>query len=185
MQEANGKKLHPKINPADLNTETGVTKVIEIANQIVLDKISTDNKILSSPKTVFISRANEDAAIAEDLSKDLKGSEIEVLMGDSSIDSRQMAQATIINNIQESDLFIALWSKHYALSPWCYDELSLALKRAANKSINVWMFCLDNTQIVPTEARKLRAIRTTSVMGLLRVTRELLSKIAEEEPSEE
>jgi nucleoside phosphorylase len=178
-------KLHPKINPADLNSETGITKVIEIANQIILDKLSTDNKMLSRPKTVFISRANEDAAIAEDLSKDLKSSDITVLMGESSIDSRQMVQATIVNNIEESDLFIALWSKHYALSRWCYDELALALKRAANKSINVWMFCLDNTQIVPSEARKLRAIRITSVMGLLRVTRELLSKIAEEEPSEE
>jgi len=177
-------KLHPKINPSELDREAGVNRVIEIANQIILDRISTDNKILSTPKTVFISRANEDAAIADDLSKALKNSEIEVLMGDSSIDSRQMAQATISNNIQESELFIALWSRHYALSPWCYDELNLALKRSDKGSINIWMFCLDNTQIVPTEARKLRAIRITSVMGLLRVTKELLSKIGEEKPSE-
>jgi nucleoside phosphorylase len=126
--------LHPKINPTVMGSEVSIRKVIEIANQVILDRVSFENRILSTPKTVFISRAKEDAAIAESLSNDLKNSNIEVLMGDRLIGPRQMARASIEQAIRKSQLFISLWSKNYALSPWCYDELVFALELAQKRT---------------------------------------------------
>src|SRR5262249_964032 len=57
-------ELHPKIAPTILDSQDGIEKVVEIANQLIVDRVAFENKILSTPKTVFISRAKDDAAVA-------------------------------------------------------------------------------------------------------------------------
>lgn len=167
-------KLHPKIDAAILNSEDGIDKVIEIANQLLMDKLAYKNISLSAPNGVFISRAKEDAVIADKLMKYLNASGFDVLLGDGTISPHQMAQASIEQAIQKSDIFVLLWSKYYALSPWCYDELALSLEQSKNRGTVIWLFCLDDTPIVPKGARKLRPIRVNSADELLRVTKELL-----------
>ncbi len=169
-------KLHPKIDPAILESEDGVSKVIEIANQLLIDKVSSESKMLSAPETVFISRAKEDADLADKLSRELKKARIKVLMGDALFQEHQGIEAAIERDIQESDLFIILWSKNYALSPWCYNELESALEHLRNEQLVIWLFTLDDTPILPRKARKLRAIRITSEQELLSLAGELLKQ---------
>jgi TIR domain len=57
--------------------------------------------------------------------------------------------------IYSANVFIAIWSKEYACSDWCFDELTLALQRQAAGKLKVWILCVDNTRIIPPAARNL------------------------------
>lgn len=57
--------------------------------------------------------------------------------------------------LYQSDVFIALWCREYACSPWCFDELEVALGLQVEGRLSVWMLCLDETRIVPPKARPL------------------------------
>ncbi|HYH98956.1 toll/interleukin-1 receptor domain-containing protein [Hyalangium sp.] len=57
--------------------------------------------------------------------------------------------------IHSANVFIALWCKEYACSPWCFDELELALKRHSQGVLNLWILCVDDTRIVPPGIRNL------------------------------
>jgi nucleoside phosphorylase len=172
--------LHPKIDVKALSRANGVEKVIEIANQLLIDAVSFESGNLSGARTVFISRAKEDATIADGLATYLRKARLNVLMGETSIGSRQLAQVSIEQSIKSSNICVFLWSKHYALSPWCYDELEFALDPSYAGHVTSWLFSLDDTPIVPKVARKLRAIRVRTVTELLNATRELLGESAED-----
>lgn len=64
-------------------------------------------------------------------------------------------QAEIIKNIKRANVFVALWCKEYACSPWCFDELEIALDRKEKGLADLWIFCVDETRIVPKAARTL------------------------------
>lgn len=105
----------------------------------------------------------------------LKNHGIEAVLGDNQIDSSQMITATIENALRRSDIVAVLWSRLYAQSPWCYDELALALSLEALGEMKVWLFNLDDSSIVPTSARKFPAISVRNIGGLQRSIEELLS----------
>jgi hypothetical protein len=73
---------------------------------------------------------------------------------------------SIIENIHRADVFIALWCKEYACSPWCYDELDLALQRHQEGPLELWIFMVDGTRIVPPGARNLIAFPCLGRDGL-------------------
>ena len=73
-------------------------------------------------------------------------------------DPGEDTQADIIKNIKKSNVFIAVWCQEYACSPWCFDELELALKRRKGKLMDLWIFCVDETRMVPKAARSLNYI---------------------------
>jgi TIR domain len=66
-----------------------------------------------------------------------------------------MVQPAIEDAILKSDVCIVLWTRSYALSPWCNDELDLALQRESAGAVKIWLFNLDGTDIVPRLARRL------------------------------
>lgn len=55
--------------------------------------------------------------------------------------------------IHNCTVFLALWCKDYACSPWCFDEMELALQLKAAGHLEMWIFCLDETRMVPPKAR--------------------------------
>ncbi|CAO3408516.1 toll/interleukin-1 receptor domain-containing protein [Azospirillum largimobile] len=57
--------------------------------------------------------------------------------------------------IHRADVFLALWCQEYACSPWCNDELEIALDRADADAMTVILLDLDGTRIVPRRARHL------------------------------
>ncbi len=64
-------------------------------------------------------------------------------------------QYSIEENIYKSNTFIAVYCAEYACSPWCYDELELALDLAEKEQIEIWILCVDDTRIVSKRAREL------------------------------
>lgn len=61
-------------------------------------------------------------------------------------------QEEIIKNIKRSNVFVAIWCREYACSPWCFDELELAIQRRKDGLSELWIFCVDDTRIVPRDA---------------------------------
>lgn len=175
------RRLHPNIDAQVLGREDGVGKVIELANQMLSDAVSFENRLISSPHTFFVSRAKEDSAFADELIKYLQQAGFEVGSGDLSISTEKMVQASIEQSILKSDVCIVLWSRHYALSPWCYDELQFSLERQNAGQLVTWLFNLDDSPIVAREARKLKTIKVKTVTDLLSITKELLLKVSREE----
>lgn len=64
-------------------------------------------------------------------------------------------QDDIIKNIKKSNVFVAIWCKEYACSPWCFDELELAIQRKNEGLSELWIFCVDDTRMVPRGARSM------------------------------
>lgn len=58
-------------------------------------------------------------------------------------------------HIDRSDVFVAIWCKEYACSPWCHDKFAHALQLRGEGRIELWILCADNTRIVPPGARTL------------------------------
>ena len=58
--------------------------------------------------------------------------------------------------VSKSNTFIATWCKEYACSPWCFDELELALNLHEEGKMNIWIFNSDGTRIIPKRARGLK-----------------------------
>lgn len=61
----------------------------------------------------------------------------------------------IEKNIRSANIFIATWCKEYACSPWCFDELELALDLCESRGMKIWIFNVDGTRLVPKRARNL------------------------------
>lgn len=76
-----------------------------------------------------------------------------LLRDDLTFDPSGEVQAEIVNTIRSSDVFVALWSNSYACSPWCHDEMELALELRGLGKIEIWLMRLDDTRIVPRGAR--------------------------------
>ena len=104
----------------------------------------------------------------------LKSYGIEVVLGECEIVSDQLIPATIEHALRRSDIVAVLWSRSYAQSPWCYDELALALNLEALGGMKVWLFNLDDSSIVPTRARKLPGVSVRSEEGLRSAIKDLL-----------
>src|SRR5262245_30754502 len=43
----------------------------------------------------------------------------------------------VVDNIHRVTLFIAIWCREYACSPWCHDELELALDRHKSNALGI------------------------------------------------
>jgi hypothetical protein len=76
-----------------------------------------------------------------------------LLRDDLTFDPSGELQAEIVRTIRSSDVFVALWSNSYACSPWCHDEMELALELRDLGKIEIWLMQLDDTRIVPRGAR--------------------------------
>lgn len=88
-------------------------------------------------------------------------------------------QAEIVKNIKRANVFIALWCQEYACSPWCFDELEIGLERHNKGLTELWIFCVDDTRIVPKAARSLNYYPVNSREKLEGKTLFLLKKLEE------
>lgn len=175
FQRRNWNKLNPDLDTAELeeNRGKGVKHAIEIANRLILDSVtrkSAPDRIVS----VFISRSAKDAEVADQISTLLKREGIEVVFGDEQIRPAQMVTASIEQAIMACDVCIILWSRNYALSPWCYDELLYASKLQSLGRLGIWFLSLDGSEIVPHEGRKQRVITAKTNAAVLKAVKALL-----------
>jgi hypothetical protein len=171
----NWARQNPGLDASILASDEGVEQAIPIANRLLLDRVKRSVAGGIRPKTVFVSVARQDAAIGSALESVLKSQGIEVVLGDNEIESGQMIPASIEQAIRRSDIVAVLWSRAYAQSAWCFDELSLALNQETFGGMKVWLFNLDDSVVVPTQARKLPVISARSLEALRSAVMELLA----------
>ncbi|CAM4102574.1 TIR domain-containing protein [Pseudomonas wadenswilerensis] len=168
-------RLNPGFDATILESEGSVEKAVSIANRLVRDRVRRSIAHSPKPKTIFISVARQDSAMGVALDDVLMSYGIEAVLGEREIVSDQLIPTTIEQAIRRSDIVAVLWSRFYAQSPWCYDELALALSLEALSGMKVWLFNLDDSSIVPTQARKLPVISVRSEEGLRYAVKDLLS----------
>jgi len=169
FQRRDWERLHPGFDKGILERDNGVESVIEIANRLATDLLSYRHSP-NKHQTFFVSRATHDFEIADVLANWLRAHGYSVLLGDEEIRENQMATASIYQALLKSDTCIVLWSKQYALSPWCYDELMLAI----NRQMNIWLFNLDNSMIVPQNARKFKSMSVRNASEIVKIASDLL-----------
>jgi nucleoside phosphorylase len=170
------KSLNPGFDTSILQQRKGIEKTIEIANRLVIDRVARSAGSTQKPEKVFLSFAHQDSTLARSLEAFLKEQGIEVLIGDDQARTDQMLTASIEQAFLKSDVCVVFWSRNYALSPWCFNELNLAISQQSYGRMKLWLFNLDDSAIVPTDARKLPAISVRSREAIRRVASELLAQ---------
>ncbi len=103
----------------------------------------------------FISYSRERPEKADFIESVLRRRNYTVIRDETDISASQDIPNAIKENILKSDVFIALWCNEYACSPWCYDELNIAIDSHKGENKSLWIFRTDKTRIVPPKARNI------------------------------
>lgn len=130
----------------------GSNDVERIINSF-LDNAKEYSAKKSEVKHVFISYARDNPGWADQIELILRRRGISLFRDESDFKAGSNIPIKIQEEIYKADTFIAVWCKDYACSPWCIDEIEMALDRI--DSINLWIICVDETRIVPKRARDL------------------------------
>jgi hypothetical protein len=88
---------------------------------------------------VFISYARcrpEEADLTE---RTLRRRGFEVFRDEHDFKAGALLLGEVEEHVARCHVFVALWSRDYACSPWCYDELAVALVRAKAGTMQLWL----------------------------------------------
>lgn len=127
------------------NPKETITSFLEVR-----EKQNTNSKNINH---VFISYARDNPTWADYIEVILRRRGVSLFRDESDFKAGSDIPKIIQEEIFKADTFIAVWCKEYACSPWCIDEMELALGRG--DTINLWIICVDETRIVPKAARNL------------------------------
>ncbi|HZF96033.1 MAG TPA: toll/interleukin-1 receptor domain-containing protein [Allosphingosinicella sp.] len=130
-----------------------------------------------APSRFFISYARAQPTEADLVEILLRRRGLHVFRDEEAFGAGQHLPTQIAEHIHAADVFIALWSREYACSPWCFDELQMAIQRSQSKALQLWIFCLDDTRMVPPAARQLV---TYPCRGRIELEGRLLQLLADE-----
>lgn len=133
-----------------LNSRTHYNKIIE---KIGIEKQGIPKSI--KERKVFISYARKRPYEADYIETLLRRRGISVFRDESEFGAGKEIPIQIEENIHKANTFIAVYCAEYACSPWCYDELELALDLGEKKQLDIWLICVDDTRIVSKRARNL------------------------------
>jgi hypothetical protein len=146
-------KLRDKLDQrvSSLSAPDQVNTAVEL-----IEKISAEGfngKTQGKETSFFISYSRDRHEEADFVEMLLRRRDHVLYRDESDFSAGQLLQGEIDGYIHQATVFIALWCKEYACSPWCFDELELALELQKAGSLQVWLLCLDDTRIVPRSAR--------------------------------
>ena len=116
----------------------------------------------SNEKRVFISYARKRPAEADYVETILRRRNIPVYRDESDFGAGKNIPIQIEENLYRSNIFIAVYCAEYACSPWCFDELELALELKEKGKIQIWILCVDDTRVVSKKAREIINYRVNS-----------------------
>ncbi len=134
---------------AVLNDPSAITSVPDL-----LETLLTGSKG-EAERTFFISYARARPHEADYVETLLRRRNHIVYRDEENFEPSADTQTEIVKNIKRANVFIALWCREYACSPWCSDELEIGLERHNKGLAELWIFCIDDTRIVPRAARAL------------------------------
>lgn len=123
-----------------------------------------DSGTLRAPKArrFFISYPRARTCEADFVETLLRRRQQDVFRDESDFGAGHAIPEELRERIYASNVFIATWCAEYACSPWCYDELEIALDRHARRQMDIWLLCIDDTRLVPPRARDLVSYRATT-----------------------
>jgi len=103
----------------------------------------------------FVSYSRDRPAEADFVETTLRRRNQIVFRDEENFEAGKNVITEIEQRVYQADVFLALWCREYACSPWCNDELELALNRAETGSMRVVLIFIDETRVVPKRARAL------------------------------
>jgi nucleoside phosphorylase len=179
------KHLVPDLDATIMESDSGIDQTIDIANRLMRERIGRSYKSNTKPRTLFVSASRKDCFEGNIVIDFLKAQGLEVLTGENQTRNDQMIPASIEQALLKSDVCIVLWSQNYALSPWCYDELAIAVRQQSLGNMRVWLLTLDNSLVVSIEARKLPPVPAGSPTEIVEALRVLLHMSGDGRPHSE
>jgi hypothetical protein len=109
----------------------------------------------------------------------------EVFRDEESFGAGQSIPGEIKEHIHRANVFIGIWCKEYACSPWCFDELELAIARNKANGLALWILRVDDTRILPPAARDLTSYHAHNREALERILLKLLAQVEREQECED
>lgn len=175
----NWEHAYPTLDYLKLKDRDGVVAAMRIADFLMTDRMRNEPQAhyVWPPKYVFVSRATPDADFEKALDDYLSSVGLAVLLGEHEWPSIQIVESAIEDAVLRCDLLIVLWSKSYATSRSCNDELELALQRHRAGELRLWIINLDESDIVPRGARGLPQMVARTPQALVAVVRDLLEPV--------
>lgn len=122
---------------------------------VFLADAKTTPTVYGQSPSFFISYARERQADADHVEILFRRRKLRVFRDESDFGAGHIIPNAIREAIFSANVFVALWSAEYACSPWCFDELELALDRHAKGALDLWLLRIDKTRVVPLRARDL------------------------------
>jgi nucleoside phosphorylase len=174
FKRINWKARYPSIREHKIADPKGPEKVVKILTELSTKQLSQNLGKLEKINAAFISRASANAETASQIESHLRERNITIYIGDNAVSADKEVLPAIDEYIMQSQLFIALWTKNYALSPWCHDELMFAINREKSGLMNILIIQLDDTPVIPTEARGLNIIANKNVSAIKTSLSEIL-----------
>ena len=166
--------IYPRLDAQLLNRKSGAEDAMMIAEQMAMSRVRLSHGPQGRPQTAFISSARTDEAYTRALHSYLTGVDISVAFGERDLPKDRTIESAIEDAVLQSDLFIALWSRSYAASRFCHDELQLALRRHRASALRLWIINLDGSDIVPAEARTIPQLMARTPEDVVSVVADLL-----------
>jgi len=157
-----------------LRAKEAVDDAMDIADAMLTIRMRNTHGFAWPPQRIFISRARADAAYAAAASDYLARAGFDILMGEVDLGRDRMIESAIEEAVLRADLFIVLWSRSFAASRFCYDELDLALLRHHAAELQLWIINLDGSDVVPPGARAFPQVVARSPAALVELLDDLL-----------
>lgn len=110
----------------------------------------------------FISYPRARPSEADFVEMTLRRRNQDVFRDDHGLESGSHLPSAIRDQLHAATVFVALWGQEYACSPWCHDELELALDRSLSTGLKIVLLCVDSTRMIPSRARELIRYRCTT-----------------------
>lgn len=132
---------------AILGDPSAISSIPSILETLLFGNSSSENR------SFFISYARARPNEADYVETLLRRRNHTVYRDDEDFEPSAETQAEIIKNINRANIFISLWCREYACSPWCFDEMEMALDRKERGLSDLWIICIDDTRMVPKAAR--------------------------------
>jgi hypothetical protein len=151
-------QLHEELNA--LTDPGGIFRAADLLDRVAVDR--PVKSLTDREPRFFISYAKARPKEADFVETLLRRRNLNVFRDDRDFLPGSVVDIEIDEYIKRADVFIALWCCEYACSPWCFDELEEALRRKAAGLITIWLFRVDETRIVPKDARELLSYRVRS-----------------------
>ena len=136
-----------------LGDSTKIGEVTALLEQLASDRPSPSS--IRRANRFFLSYPKARPGEADFVETTLRRRNLMVFRDERDFGAGHLLSHEIDQYLNQSDIFIALWCKEYACSPWCFDELELALKLQEDGRLSIWLLSLDDTRVVPPKARPL------------------------------